>query len=271
MATKTEAPVLVASHPRSGTHLMIDLLRRQFASCAARVLPGQSFADLYLSLERFQENAHRPITEQRARGIVKRARRPTLKTHMLPSFERVPPAHREFVMGLVGRSDRIYCVRDGRSVMCSYRIFHDHGATPMSAFLRERVDGVSRAARWARHIRAWMAEPGVHLMRYEALVRSPVESVEKLGQILGERPLGRQPTLPPPLRTVSESRLSRLLGRSTSTAIVGKPLPGEAKKWQELFDESDRRFFHEEAGDLLIELGYEQDDAWVSAPAGATA
>jgi hypothetical protein len=27
--------------------------------------------------------------------------------------------------------------------------------------------------------------------------------------------------------------------------------------------EADRRVFAEEAGDLLIELGYEKDDAWI--------
>jgi len=35
------------------------------------------------------------------------------------------------------------------------------------------------------------------------------------------------------------------------------------KVWRAGLAESDRRAFAEEGGDLLIELGYEKDDAWI--------
>lgn len=260
-------PVLVASHPRSGTHLMIDLLRNQFASCHASTLPGQSAHNLYLSLERLKEDTHRPISRAGATRILKRAARPTLKTHLLPGLEEIRPADRDFALDLVARATRLYCIRDGRAVLCSYRTFKTRGARPVSEFMRERVDGISRVARWAQHVRAWLAEPDVLPVRYEQVVANPREQLARLGEQLHEEPRWQEPLLPRRLRSRADARLARLLGRSSSTTIVGRPRGGKSLKWQEALDEADRRFFHEEAGDVLIELGYEADDAWVTAPA----
>ncbi len=44
-------PIEVASHMRSGTHLMIDLLRRQFADCGSWKWPGERNDMLYLPLD----------------------------------------------------------------------------------------------------------------------------------------------------------------------------------------------------------------------------
>lgn len=247
---------------------MIDLLRRQFPSCSARALPGRPPADLYLSLERFKPDAHWPITERGAHRILQRAQRPILKTHMLPSFEEVAPEFRDFVTDLVARAAQIYCVRDGRRVMCSYRLYETGGSQPMGEFLRGRVDGVSRAARWAQRVRTWLSQPGVHPIPYERVVADPKAVVEQLAEILGETPRWREPILPRRHRTAAEVRLRRLVGLWESTAILGRaPTNEKEKKWQNVFEEDDRRFFHDEAGDVLIELGYERDDSWVSAPA----
>lgn len=265
------APVLVASHPRSGTHLTIDLLRRQFASCRAGILPGQSFHDLYLTMEAFQRDHHRPVTRAGAERILGRARRPTLKTHLLPTLDSIPPEHRDFVAGLVARATKIYCVRDGRAVMCSYRIFkRADGDVAIGEFIRQRVDGESRVARWARHVRTWTAEPGVLVVPYEHLIEHSREQLARIAEHLDEQPQWRQPILPRRLRSRTEGRIARLLGRGGSTTIVGRPRGAAPRRWQELFDEADREFFHQEAGDLLTQLGYEADDSWVAAPAAAS-
>ena len=46
-------PILIASHPRSGTHLTIDLLRKQFQECQSYKRLGEPFDRLYLALEAF--------------------------------------------------------------------------------------------------------------------------------------------------------------------------------------------------------------------------
>jgi hypothetical protein len=60
------------------------------------------------------------------------------------------------------------------------------------------------------------------------------------------------------------SFLNRLRRRASvlpvSTAIE---MAGPAKDWTQVFSAADREFFHREAGDLLIRLGYETSDQWV--------
>lgn len=48
-----------------------------------------------------------------------------------------------------------------------------------------------------------------------------------------------------------------------STAIIN----GESQDWEALFTAEDRAFFHEQTGDLLLELGYEPTADWASGSA----
>ena len=56
-------PVVVASHPRSGTHLTLDLLRKQFPACASYKLPAQPLDRLYFALEALSAPPQRSISE----------------------------------------------------------------------------------------------------------------------------------------------------------------------------------------------------------------
>jgi hypothetical protein len=56
----------------------------------------------------------------------------------------------------------------------------------------------------------------------------------------------------------------RLTGNYESTAILGKPNGNESLNWRKALSEADRRFIHAHAGELLIQLGYEKDDQWVT-------
>ncbi len=40
-------PILIASHPRSGTHLTIDLLRKQFLECQSSKRLGEPLDKIY--------------------------------------------------------------------------------------------------------------------------------------------------------------------------------------------------------------------------------
>src|SRR4051794_28399866 len=44
-------PIVVVSHPRSGTHLMMDALRLNFRECRAWKRPGEPLERLYLNLD----------------------------------------------------------------------------------------------------------------------------------------------------------------------------------------------------------------------------
>ncbi len=51
----------------------------------------------------------------------------------------------------------------------------------------------------------------------------------------------------------------RRRGEEDPTSMLRKGVTGD---WREAFTEGDRRVFKEEAGDLLVELGYEKDHGW---------
>lgn len=72
-------PIIVATHRRSGTHLTMDTLRRNFPACWPRMLPLENLHNSYLSLDRFETGHFRPISEQEALRILTKAERPTIK------------------------------------------------------------------------------------------------------------------------------------------------------------------------------------------------
>ncbi|MEL7088470.1 MAG: hypothetical protein AAGL98_08540, partial [Planctomycetota bacterium] len=51
LARYPHRPLVIMSHERSGTHLNIDLFRKQFEECGVWKWPGQALSRLYLSLE----------------------------------------------------------------------------------------------------------------------------------------------------------------------------------------------------------------------------
>lgn len=125
----TLRPVLVASHPRSGTHFMIDFIRKNIPSTASWRFWGLPLNRLYLNIETLTSR-HRPVGHKLARRIVERPQRPLMKTHFLPDFSEswieeqsgpLDPQWRE----MVDRAHTIYITRDPWAVMTSTSIsFH---------------------------------------------------------------------------------------------------------------------------------------------------
>ena len=75
--------------------------------------------------------------------------------------------------------------------------------------------------------------------------------------MIGEPPVLKEPLLPEPFSSIWESRLARLFcARPESTAIIN----GESQNWE-------NAFFHEQAGELLLDLEYESSADWAVAPA----
>ena len=77
---KLSAPIVVAAHMRSGTHLTIDLLRRQFKSVGSWKWPGEANDSTYLALD-VMGDLEANWGEKRAIRILKRCDRPIFKLH----------------------------------------------------------------------------------------------------------------------------------------------------------------------------------------------
>jgi len=265
-------PIIVASHPRSGTHLTIDLLRRHFPACDAWKLPGERLDRLYVNLDVVLSGE---LHERFAATTLFRAARPIFKSHAYPGFlrsvdQRLLDCSNPWWPTLArSRGDFVYAVRDGRAVMCSYHLFMKGEPSAsdcsLSAFLRQRVDGKTRVAIWAEHVRAWLDAPNVVAVRFEDLTRDSEATIVSLGRSLGLEPRLVSPLLPELRPNTLRYRIERRLRiRPASTAVHGRSVGHTLEKWWDAFTEADREHFHREAGDVLTRLGYEQSDQWVT-------
>lgn len=257
-------PVLVVSHERSGTHMLLDLLRRSFPPCRARPAFGRNPHDwLYFNLDRLCPEHAFAVGTAFADWAFARVTRPLLKSHALPGFAGVRPDARVWLDDTLSRSTKLYVLRDCRAVMPS---FHRHQISidPLttrnfSEFLRTPIDKLTPPQTWARHASAWTAQEGVHVVRYEAMIAHP-EAVQKtLASVLSETPDPTVKSLVPPRgESPWAARLARLTGRLESSNLVevGKRTP----RWHELFTPEDLVFMDEQAGEAMRVLGYSVND-----------
>lgn len=261
--------LLVSSHPRSGTHLMIDVLRRQFPSTRSWRLFGRPLDHLYLNLERLVAE-NRRFDDAMALRIVARPRRPLMKTHFLADFSEswvadesgpMPPEWRDYA----DRAMHLYVHRDPRDVMASYKQFLSSivpGVAEMTlgAFMRSPhwSGGEDRLGWWVRHVEGWRAVPGVMMVGYAALVKSPAAIIGDIEHMLGEASADRQPLLPPKVEKITDTRRHRLFSLAPhSTAIIADRQRFPLDDWRTALSPEDHGFIAQRAGGVMRSLGYD--------------
>ena len=258
--SKIGRPILVASHPRSGTHLTIDFLRRQFSPCSSWKHWGESLDNLYLPLEAIADQ-EKGISIPKSLDILSRAKRPIIKTHSDPQLSHLTIDYSEIQLWIKHQSDRIYLIRDGRDVLCSLHLFmqsfQPETRCPLSIFIRQKINQYNRVRIWANHIKAWLNEPNVIFLKFEDLIQDPELVIHLLSERLNLHPQYVYPLLPKSPRNIWESRWNRLIKkRPESTAIIGYYKGQKTLDWKKHFTTEDLDFFNKEAGDLLNQLGY---------------
>jgi hypothetical protein len=132
-------------------------------------------------------------------------------------------------------------------------------------FLEERLrsivvgwrDNVSSAIRYGRDLLG----DNYTEVRYEDLLERPEEEVKRLFEFLGV-----DTSKEVVKRCVESASFEALTGRERGSEdyTLGwrKHRKGIAGDWKNEFTERDKEIFKEEAGDLLVELGYEKDHNW---------
>jgi hypothetical protein len=137
------------------------------------------------------------------------------------------------------------------------------GLTKTGVFTEERL---RQAARHWRLLVGRAIEDGPALfgdryaeVRYEDLLEHPHQEVRRLLAFLGVHTEGKLVE-----RCVSSASFEKLSkgrerGQEDPSSFYRKGVAGD---WKNYFTEEDRRIFKEEAGELLIRLGYERDLGW---------
>jgi sulfotransferase 6B1 len=249
-------PVLVNSVPKSGTHLL---------HAVAAVLPG--VRDYHSFVASVPPVVHRPRSEAATRARLRRiAPGELLRAHLWHSDEAAEDLERLNVVHLL-------IIRDPRDVLVSeahylaemapwhslHRAFADRPDLPER--VRLAIEGLDTgqqpwyppvALRLEPYVR-WIAQPRVHTFRYEDLVGE-----RRADAIRGV--VAAYAAAAPPGIDVED-----VTARAVRAADEGRPhtfRKGGSGGWRSVFTDEHRDLFKRHAGDLLVRLGYEQDDAW---------
>ena len=255
--------VVVASHRRSGTHLMLDSLRSNVRDVEHR----------FMTLERIEPSheKHMPVAEfdrrlRSQRGVV------LVKTHALPgagAWQAREAA--DYASELLATAPTIYVHRDGRDVLVSlFRFVQSYSpqvaAQSFAEFLRAShtgldAPGISRPAYWQRHVLAWLERGPTVTASYEALQGDFETSLRSIADRLdlGLRPVLSQVRLEPHGRRVPVlHRLQRVLGLRPIRSTAIRPQAGRVGGWRQVFDDEDLAWFDAEASGGMRRLGYSQ-------------
>lgn len=263
MFNSIEKAILVASYRRSGTHLTIDLLRRQFAECRSWKYWGEPLRYLYLEISEplVNRDSQTLMTEELALKILSRAKNPLIKTHDLPDFKSWLSKYPHWENFLREKTQIIYVARDPRKVLCSLHLFmqkrNPNARTNISDFIRQKTKGVTVVKQWGNHVDSWLKHPGVILLNGDEIISKPEKTLKMLEQKLNLTPLHKTPLLPPQPVSIWQLRWQRMVGvNPPTTAFLGRYKGKKPLHYQTAFSQEDIEFIKEEAGDAIKILGY---------------
>jgi len=171
--------ILVSSHRRSGTHFLIDSLRKNISHAEFpnhRHLP----ADFNLgSLFSKKEKIYSIFTK-----LIDSATPVIIKSHLLPEECHIPSPKDKFealINDIFMESQKLYISRDGKDVLISLYRFLSPTAS-FSEFIQERNDHIvkeirsaqdydlNRVSYWSYHINQWLKEDAVKFISFADLM-----------------------------------------------------------------------------------------------------
>ena len=250
--------VLGNAMPKSGSHLIIQVLHG-LAEIGPFVNPG------FPPVNRTQSNAKLPTRD------------------ILRSLQRMRPGDigygyiaclEPYISALCcpGRAT-VFVYRDPRDMIISHVFYatdmhpghwmhryYTETLTTMEERISAAIQGVEEPGseltpvrqRYAGYM-GWRDHPEVLSLRFEDLI---LEREVALGRILDY--LEGRGFTPRASRSQAVAALAQaVVPRKSGTFRKGKP-----GNWREYFTEANKAQFKQAAGDLLIDLGYEQDDCW---------
>jgi hypothetical protein len=122
------------------------------------------------------------------------------------------------------------------------------------------------ASRWVNDLAETDAEAQrlysgqYHSLRYEDLLETPFNEMEKLWKFLGVKKINK--SLEKAIQAEMSSNPDEEWQAQRNEGIASFLPKGQAGNWQRLFTERDKSMFKEIAGETLIKWGYEKDLNW---------
>ena len=214
LRTRTQALVIVA-HPRSGTHITLDFIRRNFPAFQQRLRIWESASGLYIDLDGPAWRAR--FEQQRSKSD-----RLLLQSHHFGlcelesecAFHELSPRDTLF----------IYPFRRFSATMRSFADFSGYPG-PVADFLfeRDRFFGLPETVRTCAllHGQAWL-DRRARFLDVDALIAQPERAARRLGRLLGLEPAPLQRRLPRRRRFYGKlaEAFQRLTGRESTEVRI---------------------------------------------------
>ena len=154
---------IIVTFMRSGTHLTMDLLRKQFAIGGYK-RPGEALDALYTPLDIFIQNNENK--KKLVRRQLQNTTFPVFKSHYLePTLLSLRNAEPEICVQ-VEAGHWFYIVRRPDKVMASMWEFeksYRHNDDPEKWLM-------DISQRWVKHVNDWLKYPNIHVFRFEDLI-----------------------------------------------------------------------------------------------------
>jgi len=250
--------VLGNAMPKSGSHLIIQVLQG-LPRLGPFVNPG------FPPVNRSESNSKLP--DEIILQNIQRMRPGDIGYGYLPAKE-------PFLSSLTGQGKAtVFVYRDPRDVIVSHvfyaaQMHPGHGMhryyteelTSMEERINAAIQGVQEPGAQLSSVRDkyagyldWLEQPEVLCLRFEDLILARDIALGKLLDYLDQR--GFKPSMP---REQAVQVLAQaIMPRKSGTFRKGKP-----GNWREHFTPANKIHFKELTGDLLIRLGYEENNQW---------
>lgn len=213
-------PVIVVTHPRSGTHLTIDLLRRNFDQLKSTKPPFAPLDALYVALDVFFLESASPASQTRAIKALAKHRNPIIKSHWIdPEYQSITGDYASIGQWLQERGRVIYVVRNPENVLASTFLF-EQGFLEISGQAARSAWLLQKAAYWVQHVTKWTARQNLMILRFEDIVKDTDRQLQSIGEFLDLPVNTCSSRLPPRMNGKWAGRLSRLRTNPPTTEIL---------------------------------------------------
>ncbi len=137
----------------------------------------------------------------------------------------------------------------------------DNCRESLVSFVRRWVTApVGTRIPWGKHVSQWAFDrPHVVTVSYEELLRDCVGTLSRIIPIHTAQPVDVEKLEATVRKFTFERQTGRRPGQASALAHNRKGIAGD---WKNYFTPEAGELFHRHFGDVLIRLGYEQDDGW---------
>jgi len=236
--------ILISSHRRSGTHWVIDLIRKNF------IQVNKKFENIDRLLPSHEEN----LSIEEIENIINSSeQKMILKTHMtaiLSPFERNSPEFL-YVKSILEKSKIIYVLRDGRDVLVSLyyylNTYRKDIQGEFSNFLITLNDfdwifgNLNRIEYWKLHIEGWKNVNNILVVTYEEIAENSLNVLFRISNFLGIN-LKTDIKNIPLKKSFYWRILKKLFSQLVNSSSIN-PRKGQVGDWKNHFSEKDLELY----------------------------